>query len=135
MNCLYKKLLGCVMARGTFGTQIPSSCLCFQLLVCATSPRILTNFSPSHVKTSFYTDKLRILYHDSASVIVSCFTLLVEGRVIGRYRVTKLSCSKVHCHFGSQADFAISVLWEMSVNTMLPVYVDATFVGRSESES
>ena len=31
-------------------SQIPSSCLCIQLSVCATAPRIFTNFSPSHVK-------------------------------------------------------------------------------------
>ena len=38
-------------------SQIPMSCQCIQLLVCATAPRILTNLSPSHVKSSFYTDK------------------------------------------------------------------------------
>ena len=55
-------------------SQIPSSCVCFQPLVCATAPRILTNFSPSHVKSSFYTDKTepiekQDLYHDSAPIV------------------------------------------------------------------
>ena len=38
-------------------SQIPSSCLYIQLSIFATVPIILTNFFPSHVKTSFYTDK------------------------------------------------------------------------------
>ena len=37
-------------------SQMPSSCLFLQLSVCATGPRILTNVSPSHVKTSFCTE-------------------------------------------------------------------------------
>ena len=39
-------------------SQIPSSCRHIQLSVCETVPRILPNFSPSHVKTSFHTDKI-----------------------------------------------------------------------------
>ena len=38
-------------------SQIPASCLYMQRSVCATAPRILTNFLPSHVKTSCKTDK------------------------------------------------------------------------------
>ena len=39
-------------------SQIQSHCLYMQLSVCATAPRILTNFSPSHVKILFCTDKI-----------------------------------------------------------------------------
>ena len=39
-------------------SQIPSSCLCIQLPVCATTPRFLINFVQSHVKILFYTDKI-----------------------------------------------------------------------------
>ena len=39
-------------------SQIPSSCLCVQLSVCATAPRILINLFPSHVKILFCTDKI-----------------------------------------------------------------------------
>ena len=38
-------------------SQIPLSCRCKQLLACVTAPRILTNFSPSYVKSLFCTDK------------------------------------------------------------------------------
>ena len=38
-------------------SQIPTSCRCIQLLVCATAPGIVTVLSPSHVKSSFYMDK------------------------------------------------------------------------------
>ena len=39
-------------------SQIPSSCLCIQLSVCATSPRILTSFFQSHAGIMFCTDKI-----------------------------------------------------------------------------
>ena len=42
-------------------SQIPSSSLKIQLSVCAIAPRILTNFSPSRVKTSVYTDNMNPL--------------------------------------------------------------------------
>ena len=46
-------------------SQIPSSCLYTQLMVCATAPRIPKNFSPSHVKILFCTDKIEsIEYQD-----------------------------------------------------------------------
>ena len=52
-------------------SHIPSSCLYFKLSVCATALRILTTFSQSHVRSSFYTDKTesmtayRWLFRDS----------------------------------------------------------------------
>ena len=39
-------------------SHIPSSCLCIQLSVRATAPRILINFFPSHVRILFCTDKI-----------------------------------------------------------------------------
>ena len=38
-------------------SQMPSSCRFLQLSVCATAPRIFTNFSPSHGKSPIYTEK------------------------------------------------------------------------------
>ena len=38
-------------------SQMPLGCRCDPLLLCVTAPRILTNFSPYHVKSSFRTDK------------------------------------------------------------------------------
>ena len=38
-------------------SQMTLSCLCKPLVVYVTAPNILTNFSPSHVKSSLYTDK------------------------------------------------------------------------------
>ena len=71
--------------------QIPSGCLCIQLSVYATAPRILTNFSPSHVKILFYRDRIESTewYHNSVLVIVSRLTSLVEDFEICRYQVTK----------------------------------------------
>ena len=39
-------------------SQIPLSCRCKQLLVCVTAPRMLTNFSPSHVMSLICTDEI-----------------------------------------------------------------------------
>ena len=57
------------------------------------------NSSPSPVQSMFCTDKTvsvsgKILNHDSVSVIVSWFTILVEEFVTSRYQVTKLFCSR-----------------------------------------
>ena len=70
-----------------------------------------------------------ILYHDSVSVIVLRFTFLVEDLVICWYHITKLFClrycfasaSSARCPrgLGSLADFALSVLWEVNINTVL----------------
>ena len=72
----------------------------------------------------------KILYHDSVPVIVSWFTSPAKDFVIRRYQVTKLFCprqifasassARSPCHFGSQADVAISVSCEPSLNTVLP---------------
>ena len=70
-----------------------------------------------------------ILNHDCVSVIVSRITSLIEDFVICCCQVTKLFCSRYHfatassarshCHFGSRANFAISVSWEVSVSAVL----------------
>ena len=46
------------MIKPHMPSQIPSSCLYAQLSICAIALRLLTNFSPSHVKILFYTDKI-----------------------------------------------------------------------------
>ena len=55
----------------------------------------------------FYTDKTdplsgKILYHDSVSMIVSCFTFLIEYFVISCYQVPELFCSK-DCFAGTSS--------------------------------
>ena len=122
------------MIKPNTPSQILSSCLYAQLSICAIALRLLTNFSPSHVKILFYTIRLNpssssILYHDRISMIVPWFTSFVEDFVICCYQVTKLFCPKYcfanepparnPCYFGSQADIAISVFWEVSKNTVL----------------
>ena len=71
-----------------------------------------------------------ILYHDCVSVIVSRFTFFTEDSVISYYQVTNFFCSRYGCasasfarspcHLGSRPYFAISVFWEVSVNTVHP---------------
>ena len=46
------------MLKSHMLSQIPSSCYCKWLLVCAMVPIILISISPSHVKILFYTDKI-----------------------------------------------------------------------------
>ena len=72
------------------------------------------------------------LYHDGVSVIDSRLTFFTENFVICCYQVTKVFCSR-HCitgvfparnpcNLGSQADFTIPVLREVSINTVLTRY-------------
>ena len=70
-----------------------------------------------------------VLHHDCISVIVSRFAIVTEDFVICCYQVTKIYSSKYGfaiassargpCNFGPLTDLAISVLREMSINTVL----------------
>ena len=93
-----------------------------------TSIRLMWRFCFTRIRLNPLSSK--ILYHDSVPVIVSWFTSLIEDFVIGCNQVTKLFCTRQSfasassarnpCYFGSQAYVAISVFWEVSVNTVLP---------------
>ena len=71
----------------------------------------------------------QVLHHDCISVIFSRFTIFTENLVICCYQVTKIfstrygsanaSSAREPCNFCPLTDLAISVFWEMSVNTVL----------------
>ena len=68
------------------------SCMCIQLSVLATVPRILTNFFRliwrfCYARIGLIPLSGKFLYHDS---VPSKFTSLIEDFVISRYQVTKL---------------------------------------------
>ena len=78
-------------------SQIPSSSLHIQLSLLATAPRMLSFFFRLMWRFCFARIRWnplsgKILYHDSALVIVSGFTSLIEDLVIRRCQVTKLFC-------------------------------------------
>ena len=70
----------------------------------------------------------QVLHHDCISMIVSRFTTFTENFLIGCNQITKIFCTKEDssntssargpCDLGPLADLAISVFWEVSVNTM-----------------
>ena len=72
----------------------------------------------------------QVLHHDCTSMIVSRFTTFTENFVICCYQVTKFFCTRYGsanassargpCNFGPLTDLAISVFWEMSINTVYP---------------
>ena len=116
-------------------SQIPSSCLwksfrsvrrvqqCWQTFF-----RLMWRFCFARIRLNPLSGK--ILYHGSVPVIVSGFTSLIEDFVIRRNQITILFCTKKSfanvssakslCHFGSQADVAISLFREVSENTVPP---------------
>ena len=69
-----------------------------------------------------------VLHHDCISVIVSRFTIFTENFVICCCQVAKMFCTKYGsaiassawgpCDFGPLTDLAISVSWEVSINTV-----------------
>ena len=71
----------------------------------------------------------QVLHHDCTSMIVSRFAIVTEDLVICCYQVTKIVSTRYgsataysaqgSCNFGAQADIAISVLREVSLNTVL----------------
>ena len=71
----------------------------------------------------------QVLHHDCISMIVSRFTTFTENFVICCYQVTKIHSARYgfaiassawgSCNFGPLADLAISVIREVSINTVL----------------
>ena len=85
---------------------------------------------------SFYFARIRldplgsqVLHHDCISMIVSRLTIFTENFVICCKQVTKKFCTRYGsatassargpCNFGPLTDLAISVLREMSINTVV----------------
>ena len=70
----------------------------------------------------------KVLHHDCISMIVSRFTSFTDNFVIGCNQITKIfstrygsanaSSARGPCNFGPLTDLAISVLREMSINTV-----------------
>ena len=70
----------------------------------------------------------QVLHHDCISMIVSRFTTFTENFVICCNQITNFFCTRYGsanassargpCNVGPLADLAISVFWEVSINTM-----------------
>ena len=112
-------------------SQIPSSCLCIQLSVCATAPKNFTKFFPSHVRILFCTDKIESIEKQDLAPRQRTGDL---SNFSARSGASPARLLQELCYFGSQADVAISVFREVSKNAVLPQLV-ATFVECSKSDS
>ena len=107
----------------------------FHLSVCATAPRIFTNFYPSQVRILFCTDKIESIDHqdlvprqrpgdslDSSSSLRTLWSAVIESpnfSARGRASPVRLLQESL-CYFVSQADVAISVFRKVRINTVLP---------------
>ena len=108
--------------------QTPRKCQCKWLLVSSSAPRTFARSFQFPEKLLFCTD----LYHDCVSVIVSRFTSFTKNFVICCCQVTNIFCSryglasafsaKSPSYLGLLANVAVSVLREVSVNTVLTRY-------------
>ena len=135
---------------GVFPNSIELSVFLQLSVMSATAPRILKNFSPSHVKSLFCTDKIESIElqdrvpRQRIGDCLSRFTLLVVDFVISRYQVTDFSARSTASPVRFlQGALVILVLLQMSqflsfgkwVSIRCFLDVDTTFAGRSESES
>ena len=72
---------------------------------------------------------IQVLHHDCISMIVPKFTSFTDNFVIGCNQITKIFCTRYDstnassarcpCNFSPLTDLAISVLREVSINTVL----------------